>query len=180
MKRKLFSKKDGTGILEDLKGIFSDVVDSIKLFFVRIFTQLDNWYEIAGQPVVLFLEGLKEVTKKGTVTGGIFDAIVAAIPGTLDDAFLAFLRSNLTTIIEEWKGIPDTLNDIEDALEELIDEIEMISPAQQGSTYNGIAALILEHYSAEVAKESGATPVAGRHANTLAQLSYTLYKEEKV
>ena len=71
MKRKLFSKKDGTGILEDLKGIFSDVVDSLKLFFVRIFTQLDNWYDIAGQPVVLFLEGLKEVTKKGTVTGGI-------------------------------------------------------------------------------------------------------------
>jgi len=180
MKRKLFSKKDGTGILEDLKGIFSDVVDSIKLFFVRIFTQLDNWYDIAGQPVVLFLEGVKEVTKKGTVTGGIFDAIVAAIPGTLDDAFLAFLRSNLTTIIEEWKGIPDTLNDIEDALEELIDEIEMLSPAQQGSTYNGIAALILEHYSAKVAKESGAAPVAGRHANTLAQLSYSLYKEEKV
>ena len=89
MKRKLFSKKDGTGILEDLKGIFSDVVDSLKLFFVRIFTQLDNWYDIAGQPVVLFLEGLKEVTKKGTVTGGIFDAVVAAIPGTLDDAFLA-------------------------------------------------------------------------------------------
>jgi|DEB0MinimDraft_4_1074332.scaffolds.fasta_scaffold192200_1 hypothetical protein len=177
MKRKLFSQKDGTTILEDLKGIFSDIVDSVRFFFIRIFTQLDNWYEIVGEPVVMFLEGLKEAIKKGTFSGNVFDTIVGLIPGTLDDNFLEWLRNNITEIIEEWKGIPGTLDDAEDALNELLDEIEMLSPAQTNNTYNGIASLIIDKYSREVAKESGVAPVIGRDADALAQLSYNLYRD---
>lgn len=178
MDRKLFSKSDGTSIFEDLKEILSGVTNQVRLFFVKIFSDLRNWYEPLGEPVVVFLEGVKAVIAQGTITGNIFDAIVAATKFQFDDAFLAWLRENLPSIIEKWEGIPESIDNAEDAINEIIDAINGLPDSQTGNYYHGLAAYIIETRSAVIAKDAGSAPVTGRDADTLAQLSYNLYRQQ--
>lgn len=176
-KRRLFSNEDGTTFFEDLRGIFQDAGEAVRLFFQKLFGQIDNWYDLVGEPVVNFLEGLKEVIDTETITGSIFDSIVNSTPTPLDNAFLAWLRSNIGTVIDKWAEIPSEIDDVEEALNGLLDELGMFTGDQRDAMLHSLASTIIEAYSEDIASESGAAPLVGRDADLLAQMSYNMFKD---
>jgi hypothetical protein len=193
MKKRLFSKKDGTSFFEDLKSLFADVQDSVRYFFDRIFGNLRNWYDIAGEPVVVFLEGLKAVIDENVVTGSIFDAIVASTKTPLDNIFLEWLRDNLPAVIAKWQGIPQVIDeteqsiddilgglDVDGGVEYMVEEIGFEVGVRRNALIHSFASVMIEEYTTHVAKASGASPITGVHADTFAQVSYDLYKERNL
>ena len=169
--RKLFSRKDGTSFFEDLRDIFEDTSDDIRYFFQRLFGQLRNWYEIAGEPVLNFLEGLELVIADGSFTGDLIESVVEKSPNKIDDAVLEWLRSNLNNVIMEWMWLPDDINDFEDAIDHFLDEI-MINPGSiQESLLDDLGAHLSSKYSEAVAKESGAEPLSLNDAKNLIRFS---------
>lgn len=171
----LFSKKDGTTFAEDLRAIFSNVGAWLANAVTVIFTRVDELYEQVGDPFVQIVNGIKSFVQQGTVSGNIVDAIVAAIPGTVDDAVLAWFRANVDDILEIWTGIPQSLDNIEDSLQDVIDQIKGLPAKQQAAAYNGLAATMMQRYSDDVK----GIILSDTEATTLAQLSYELSKKSQ-
>lgn len=178
MKRRLFSNNDGTSFFEDLRDVFSDATEAVRLFFAKLFGNIRNWYDEVGEPVVVFLEALKSVIQSGSTTGNILDNIVASTPVKLDDVILNWLRTNLPIAINKWQGVDEIIDDAEGIVNDFIDQFSDMSDYQQNSTLNALASILIEDMSESIAADSGASPVKGVDANTLAQLSYDMYKNK--
>lgn len=94
MKRKLFSKKDGTTFVQDVKGISEDV----KVFFNALPLNIKKWIAEA-EDIVRVLEELQKAVQDGQPADTIIDSILAKTKTDIDDRVYEWLKSSLEDLL---------------------------------------------------------------------------------
>lgn len=109
MKRRLFSKKDGSTFREDIKDISQDV----KAFFNGLPAKLKTWIPEA-EDAVRALQVIEDALQDGQPADQIARVIMARIKGDVDERVYEFLREKLGELIMELesaimtvKGFPE-------------------------------------------------------------------------
>lgn len=105
MKRKLFSKRDGTTFLEDVKGISEDV----KSFFNALPARLKKWIGEA-EKIVDALESLDTALQNGQPLDTAIDFVLSRVEGEADEIIYEAIKEKLhqfledISILDEWDG----------------------------------------------------------------------------
>ncbi len=175
MERKLFSKKDGTTFIEDIRSIVDEfksewAADKVERILERL-TQLEAWYNGSGQQVITVGEKIKEMLTSGSIAP-ILDFITAAIPTEFDDQFVDWLRAEgLQSALDAWLEVPSAIDGIEQRLSDLLNWLEGSSVAQREAATHKIPSLILEAWTARQGETIGRVA-----ADTWVQLAYDITK----
>lgn len=104
MKRKLFSKRDGTTFLEDVKGISEDV----KSFFNALPARLKKWIGEA-EKIVDALESLDTALQNGQPLDTAIDFVLSRVEGEADEIIYEAIKEKLhqfledISILDEWE-----------------------------------------------------------------------------
>ncbi len=96
MKRKLFSKKDGTTFLEDVKGISEDV----KSFFNALPARLKKWIGEA-EKIVDALEYLDTALQNGQPLDTAIDFVLSRVEGEADEIIYEAIKEKLHQFLED-------------------------------------------------------------------------------
>lgn len=132
MKRKLFSNADGTTFGEDVRAILSSLLLKIKP------------YEEIAYKIVDFLERIDAAIKEGTPTDQVIDKVLAAIPGSSQEAIYKFIQENLSKVIEGFEGVDATAKDWIELAENLLSAPEGI-PSYQSLKHKTGSTLLKEY-----------------------------------
>lgn len=97
MKRKLFSKRDGTTFLEDVKGISEDV----KSFFNALPARLKKWIGEA-EKIVDALESLDTALQNGQPLDTAIDFVLSRVEGEADEIIYEAIKEKLHQFLEDF------------------------------------------------------------------------------
>ena len=104
--RRLFSKKDGTSLIQDLNAI----QDELQLFFNSLPTKLRNWmYEATF--LVDAIQNLDEALRDGQPADQAIDFILNGIKGEADEAIYEAVKVALHALAERVAEIQEEIND---------------------------------------------------------------------
>lgn len=115
-KMKLFSRKDGTTLPEDLKEIFESKWHDIK--------QLLDKFGDDAEKIIDALRKVNDEIQIGTPTDQIIQKVLDAIPGHADDAIYAFIQAHLGEWLDDAELIVDGLK--AEPVEEMSDIYESL------------------------------------------------------
>lgn len=110
--RRIFSRKDGTTTIEDVKDIASDIADFLRRVPVRIRELLPE-----AEDIVIAIEGFADDIREGQPLDLAIDRALALIPGTQQEAFYEIARQALMTFAVKLRIILDKTTDVVDGLE---------------------------------------------------------------
>jgi hypothetical protein len=94
-------------------------------------------------------QAVKETIQEGTFTGSIIDAIVAKIPGKLDDVMLAKARDFIPVLLVKL-SLSQSILDIEDDQERLvavIERVKLFDDDQREAFWDSFAKKVLQYAS---------------------------------
>lgn len=94
MKRKLFSKKDGTPFMQDLH----DITEEVKLFFHALPPKIKQWISEATD-IVDALEKLDQALKDGQPADVAIDYVLGLIKGDLQEEVYEAIKDALNNLI---------------------------------------------------------------------------------
>jgi len=94
MKRKLFSKKDGTTFVEDLH----DITEEVKLFFHALPPRIKQWISEATD-IVDALEKLDQAFADGQPADVAIDYVLGLIKGDVDEQIYEAIKDALHSLI---------------------------------------------------------------------------------
>lgn len=134
MKRKLFSRKDGTTMGEDLKAIFE--TEKNKLW------DLVQKFGEPAEKIIDFLRLVNEKIQEGTQTDLIIDKVLAQIPGHADEDIYKFIQAHLGGWIDSIEMLVD------DIRRNAGDEIAESYQADYESARHKTASILLQDYLA--------------------------------
>lgn len=94
MKRKLFSKKDGTTFVQDLH----DITEEVKLFFHALPPKIKQWISEATD-IVDALEKLDQALKDGQPADTAIDYVLGLIKGDADEQIYEAIKNALHSLV---------------------------------------------------------------------------------
>lgn len=109
MKRKLFSKKDGTTFIQDVQGISQDVKD----WFNSLPLKLKEWLTEA-ETIVDFIERIDQALLDGQPADEVIDFVLAQIPGSADEEIYEFAKEWLHEFVIDLRDYIEEANEISD------------------------------------------------------------------
>lgn len=140
---RLFSKEDGTSFWQDIKAFFA----GIPPYILSLLQDLSELVDPVIDQAVEIATAFGVAIEKGSIGGNIADAIVNATPFNFDNQFLEWWRENGTNIIQIIAGIPDDIDNIEDALEDFFNQVQGFSPQLQNGVKLKIASETARQYA---------------------------------
>ena len=108
MKRKLFSKKDGTTFIQDVQGISQDVKD----WFNSLPLKLKEWISEA-EAVVDFLERIDQALQDGQPADEVIDFVLAQVKGQKDEEIYEFAKDWLHEFVIDLRDLIEEANEYE-------------------------------------------------------------------
>ncbi len=141
----------------------SDVFKNISEWFKGLFSKIFHWIDDIGEPVVLFLEKIKEA-----VNNPALDVLVNLTSTPIDNDILLFLRQKLPWVIEQLGVLNDYIGDDTDVTA-FVHHLQQNTPAYQQAMYHKTASLLAE----TILQETGGKPEVKRYeTDTLVQISF--------
>ena len=106
MKRRIFSKKDGTTFVQDIQ----DIAEDVKNFFDSLPTKIKTWIAEA-EDIIDVLEKIDQALQDGQPADTVIDFILAQIEGTADEEVYETLKYRLHDFIQDIEELPGILED---------------------------------------------------------------------
>mgnify|MGYP001367936203 CR=1 FL=1 len=143
---KLFSKKDGTDFLTDLRAL----VAKLPTLILQLIIEAKDISEPIIEKAIAVAEAIGNAVEKDTPTGNAFDWFVGQTKFQFDDWFLEWLRTHWREIVLELVDLPDHIQNIHDVTEEYFENLKGMTPKGVNAQQAALASVITQKVNRDV------------------------------